>query len=211
MAKPPSSPALHTQAIREWGLHYAEDYAPWDIGQPCPELAAQLSGLALKSGAKAIDLGCGTGSNTIYMAEHGLEATGVDSEPLAIERAQARAESSGVPARFLVDDLLGKTKTLGTGYQFLFDRGCYHYVRLIDAQAYLDTLERLTQPGSLLMVLAGSSEEPFPGGPPVVSEAEIREELGALFELQWIQRIRLATRRPDLSPAGWSCLFRRKA
>jgi len=201
----------HLQANRQWSQHYAEDFAPWDIGEPCPELIKRLPELALEAGARTLDLGCGTGSNTIYLAEQGFESTGIDSEPLAIKRAKERAQLTDSPARFVLDDLLGPTKSLETGYDFLFDRGCYHYVRLIGIAAFQETLLRLTKPGSLLLVLAGNDEEPFWGGPPVVSESEIREELGSLFEIQWLQRMRIATRRADLSPAGWSCLLRRSA
>jgi 2-polyprenyl-3-methyl-5-hydroxy-6-metoxy-1,4-benzoquinol methylase len=54
---------------------------------------------------RAIDLGCGTGANAIFLAQHGFEVTGVDSAQAAIEKARQRANGAGVQINFAVDDL----------------------------------------------------------------------------------------------------------
>lgn len=55
-------------------------------------------------GSTVLDLGCGTGSLSVLLAEHGHEVTGVDLSPRMLERAVAKAESHGVKVRFLLGD-----------------------------------------------------------------------------------------------------------
>jgi hypothetical protein len=96
-------------------------------------------------------------------------------------------------------------------FPFFFDRGCYHAVRRDNVQGYLRTLERVTAPGSLGLVLTGNAREPHVPGPPVVSEQELRGELGSICEIVQLREFRF----DDIneSAAGflaWSCLLRRK-
>jgi hypothetical protein len=134
---------------------------------------------------------------------------GVDLAPLAVARAEERARQAGVKVRFVAADVLDPPD-LGGPYPFFFDRGCYHVVRRIDASRYVRTLERLTAPGSVGLVLAGNAREPHTPGPPVVSEDEIRGELGTVFEI-----VRLREFRFDSGPGldehflAWSCLLKR--
>jgi hypothetical protein len=111
--------------------------------------------------------------------------------------------------RFLVADLLDPPE-LGGPYGFFFDRGCYHVVRAIDVRRYLQTLEKITGSGTIGLVLTGNANEPRTG-PPVVTEGEIRGELGELFEIVRLREFRFdpSETMPD-RPLAWSCLVRRR-
>jgi SAM-dependent methyltransferase len=194
--------------LEKWETRYRVGDVPWDTGRPSTELQRVVAEDGIQP-CRAIDLGCGTGTNAVWLARQGFDVTGVDLSPLAVKRARERAEAEGVTVRFLEADLLD-APDLGEPYPFLFDRGCYHVVRRVDVGRYLRTLERLTPPGGVGLVLAGNAREPHEVGPPLVSEEEIRGELGRLFEI-----VRLREFRFD-SPAGsdehflaWSCLVRR--
>ena len=56
---------------------------------------------------RAIDLGCGEGSNAIYLSRKGFDVTGIDFSPTAIKRAIANAEAAGEKITFIEDDLTG--------------------------------------------------------------------------------------------------------
>ncbi|MGH2524937.1 MAG: class I SAM-dependent methyltransferase, partial [Anaerolineales bacterium] len=73
---------------------------PWDSGIPAPEL---VRAIADRPAGRALDLGCGTGTNVRYLAEHGWQASGVDFVPGAIARAQRKLR--GLPATLLVGDV----------------------------------------------------------------------------------------------------------
>ncbi len=55
---------------------------------------------------KALDLGCGDGTNTLMLARHGWSATGLDISEEALERARAAAEEAGLEVRFIRADML---------------------------------------------------------------------------------------------------------
>ena len=97
-------------------------------------------------------------------------------------------------------------------FPFFLDRGCYHAVRAIDVKAYLRTLKKITAEGSIGLVLTGNAKEPPPEGqgPPVVSEEEIRAELGSLFEIIHLREFRFdVSEQLGTAPLAWSCLLRR--
>lgn len=54
---------------------------------------------------RALDLGCGEGRNSIWLAEQGWDVTGVDFSSVAIDRARDIAERRGVSVRWEVADL----------------------------------------------------------------------------------------------------------
>src|SRR5205807_10254810 len=97
-------------------------------------------------------------------------------------------------------------------YDFFFDRGCYHAVRLADPDAYLRTLARVTRPGALGLALLGNDREPEDAsGPPVVGEDAIRREWGRLFDIEQLREFRFDPERPGAKRyLGWSCLLRRR-
>ncbi len=80
----------------------------WDAG-PGPELVALVTSGVLTpnslGGNRAIDLGCGAGANTVFLANHGFQATGVDFSPAAIQQAGTAAAGDRTQARFIVGDV----------------------------------------------------------------------------------------------------------
>jgi hypothetical protein len=130
---------------------------------------------------------------------------------VALEQASQKAASANVRIQFLEADVLNPP-ALGEPFPFFFDRGCYHVVRRIDVAKFLATLEKFTQPGALGLVLAGNAKEPHDPGPPVVSEEEIRQELGRLFEIVRLREFRFdQVEQVGVRFLGWSCLVRRPA
>jgi 2-polyprenyl-3-methyl-5-hydroxy-6-metoxy-1,4-benzoquinol methylase len=70
---------------------------PWDREGPVPELVAAAYGLAP---GRALDLGCGTGAQSVFLAREGWEVTAVDAVPRALAAARRRAEAAGVAVDF---------------------------------------------------------------------------------------------------------------
>ncbi|TMK17193.1 MAG: methyltransferase domain-containing protein [Actinobacteria bacterium] len=60
---------------------YRTGRTPWDTGVTPPEVVDLIEGPAAVAAGRALDLGCGTGTNVRYLAQHGWEATGVDAVP----------------------------------------------------------------------------------------------------------------------------------
>ena len=113
--------------------------------------------------------------------------------------------------RFLVADVLRPPTELAGPFDFFFDRGCYHAVRREDAAGYLATLRRLMRPGTTGLVLTGNARGPYEPGPPVVTEEEIRAELGSVFEIVKLREFRFdEVEKVGVRFLAWSCLLRRE-
>lgn len=195
-----------TAESQKWDERYRGDDAPWDTGRPSSELQRVLAELGVKPG-RALDLGCGTGANGVWLAQQGFEVTGIDVSEVAIERARQRAQEAGVEVNFVVGDVLTPPH-FDRPFAFLFDRGCYHVVRRVDPLAYGTAVLPLLAPGAVGLILAGNAKEPHDEGPPTVTEKELRDELELFFTIRRLREFRFDSRPgSDESFLAWSCLI----
>jgi SAM-dependent methyltransferase len=197
--------------IARWNERYQKGDTPWETGQPSSELGRVLGEISLAP-CRALELGCGTGSNAVWLAQQGFDVTALDLSALAIESARQRASKAGVQVHFLVADVFHPPSELADPFDFFFDRGCYHVVRREDVGGYLETLRKLTHPATLGLVLAGNAREPHDPGPPVVSEGQLRAELGTLFTILQLREFRFdQVEQIETRFLGWSCLLQRSS
>jgi 2-polyprenyl-3-methyl-5-hydroxy-6-metoxy-1,4-benzoquinol methylase len=190
---------------------YRRGTAPWETGQPCSELQRRLAIGDLPTQGTALDLGCGSGFQTLLLAAHGLEVIGVDLSTTAIEEARRRAAShpAGRRVRFIAGDV-SEVRGIGEPFDVLVDRGCYHLARRENLEAFLDALKRHSRSGTLLLVLAFSAAEQPEFPVPVVTEDELRSELGSVFEIADLRTCRLDKPKGfEREPLFWSALLRR--
>ena len=191
----------------DWETAHRDSTPPWETGKPADELVRLVEEGVLKP-ARTLEIGCGTGANAVYLARRGFELTAIDSSPTAIERARTRAERAGALFRIVLADVFEFAETAGT-FELVIDVGFYHFVRRVALGRFLDLLWRVTYPGSLYLTLAGAAGEPSEGGPPQVTEEEIRGELGRLFESVQMRPFRFESPHRKEGYPGWSCLMRR--
>ena len=141
---------------------------PWDTGISPPELMEFIEGHPT---GRALDLGCGTGTNVITLAQHGWKATGVDFAGRAIRAARRKARQAGVDVDLRVGDVT-KAGTLAGPYDLVLDMGCFHSLPQEGRQRYAATVERLLAPEGTYMLyvfLKRDGDGPGPG----VTDAEL--------------------------------------
>ena len=192
----------------KWNRRYHERDTPWDMGIPSRELTRVLKSGVI-GGKSALELGCGTGTNAVFLAEQGFEVTAVDGAALGIERAKELATQHGARVNWIEADVCN-LPDLGTTFDFLFDRGCFHCVRLVNAEGYLHSLRNCTHPGSQMLVLTGNANETREGGPPRLHEHELRADFEPLFEINDLHPFRFDDPDGPTGPLGWSCLMTRR-
>ncbi len=164
--------------------------APWDIGAR-EELVSLVESGRIKPGC-AIDLGCGAGANTIYLAQKGFNVTGVDYAEAAIEKARTRAKEGDVQVDFIVDDLTDLRHISGT-FDFLLDYGVLDDLRLHQREPYLRNILPLTRPGSLYLLWGFEYpmrwwEKFIPFYDIAFYTGEIEERFGKYFDIERIAR-----------------------
>lgn len=205
-----SASDLNNAKLQErWDAAYrGERAAPWDTGRPSSELARAITSGAVKPG-RAVELGCGTGTNAIYLAQQGFRVTAIDIAPNALKMAKEKAEKANVTVKWIQADVLNPPEL--EPFDFIFDRGCYHGVRRQNAAGYVETVRRLSRPGTKVLIIAGNANETRSGGPPRVREEEIRRDFAEGFEILSLREMRFDTAEGAAKGAlGWAILLERK-
>jgi cyclopropane fatty-acyl-phospholipid synthase-like methyltransferase len=130
---------------------YRTGKTPWDTGVTPPEVVELLDTL---TPGRALDLGCGTGTNVAYLAQHGWEADGVDGSARAI--AMARVTVGGVPGiRLFEGDVTRLDRQLVLeAYDLVLDIGCFHSIGAHRRDAYARGVAAHTSEGARLFVFA---------------------------------------------------------
>jgi len=167
-----------------WNARYLGADAPWDTGIVPPEVVALVeSGEPQPSWA--LDLGCGSGVTSRYLAERGFRVVGVDLALSPLSRAAQMAARQGLAAHFCQGDVtdLGFVTVQAT---LAVDVGCFHAVPPERRLAYVASLAERLLPGALYLLYAF---EPFLSeqtGPSGLSPADLAA-FAPRFVLRWAQ------------------------
>jgi SAM-dependent methyltransferase len=196
--------------LQQWDANYRLGHPPfWDAGIPSGELRRVVEDGTIRA-CRVVELGCGSGTDAVYLASQGFDVTAIDIAPSALSQALQRAQKAGVHVKWLLADVL--TPPQLDPFDFIYDRGCYHEVRAQNLPAYLETLRRLSRPGTRFILLAGNANEVLDYGPPRVTEEELRSDFSRLFDFEWLKPSRFEIARPGATgPLAWFALMSRKS
>lgn len=172
-------PRFLTWVFYQW--RYFRSRTPWDTNITPPEVVDLIEREHLPPG-RALDLGCGTGTNTLYLARHGFEASGVDFVPRAIELARRRAQAENLQVEFRAADVLAPGAFHGP-FDLILDVGCFHSIDPGGRARYADNVRTWTHAGShfLLYVFFPRKMRLRSIG---VTRAEVEQLFGQAFALR---------------------------
>jgi demethylmenaquinone methyltransferase/2-methoxy-6-polyprenyl-1,4-benzoquinol methylase len=154
-----------------------------------PEMRAIIAGLGLPAGSRGLDVGCGVGLYTLWLAEAvgpsgrvlGIEPTG---ERVEAARALTAAQAGPPRLEFREGDGIAIDAPAGA-FDWLFCGNVLHHIP--DTQAALKEFARVVRPGGLVVVIESQALSGMflPGHPELerrIQQAETersREEAGA--------------------------------
>ena len=108
-------------------LLYLVGLRPWERGGVDRNLAGFLDReerTRTPPYGRALDLGCGTGLQTVELARRGWDAVGIDNVPRAIHQARRRSATGSVT--FVLGDVTNLAGAgVGDGFDLFVDRGCF--------------------------------------------------------------------------------------
>ena len=188
---------------------YESGDTPWDIGKPDFNLIQTVTTMAVEP-CKALDIGCGTGDNSIWLAQKNFQVTGVDISEIAIEKAREKASNAKIKCTFMVIDFL-TNKIEGAPFGFAFDRGCFHSLSSDEErQSFAENVAaHLTKDGLWLSLVGNADEQRQGPGPPQRTARDIVNSAEPSFEILSLVSGYLGSNRPN-PPRAWVCLMRKR-
>jgi SAM-dependent methyltransferase len=165
----------------------------------------------IESGAiapgRTLEVGCGTGTNAIFLAEHKFDVLGIDISEIAVSKARAKARGL---CRFEVVDILAAAPS-GGPFEFVFDRGCFH--------AFDDEHERvrfaqtvaagLAEHGVWLSLIGSTEGAAREEGPPRRSARDVMNAIEPSLEIILLRSTEFSVCERQLK--SWLCLSRKRA
>jgi SAM-dependent methyltransferase len=188
---------------------YALGFTPWDRTQIPDPLRELVEGADAQPPGAALDLGCGNGRNSVYLAQHGWQVTGVDFVKKAITTARARASAAGVAPRLIEGDVTRLPELLGgERFDLFFDFGCLHGLKENERVPYADGVNALAGVRATLLLMGFT--KPLPPVTRGVTQAGLQRLLGRAWKPAWTRWDTAADQTAAMRRAApaWFC-FRR--
>ena len=166
---------------------------PWDVGVPQPAFVELVKAGELNTGS-ALDVGCGTGENALYLAGNGFSVTGVDLTSSAIIAAKAKAAERKQRVDFRIGNVLSLDFNDGV-FDNVIDSGLFHTFPDDDRPVYAREIARVLARRGRYFMLCFSEKEPTDwGGPRRVTNKEIESTFSPVFDINYIRDTLFVTR-----------------
>ena len=177
-----------------WDIAYLSG-APWDRGSPPEELLELVEAGRLTPG-RVLDIGCGTGTSVAYLANKGFDAYGLDISRVAIRKALGKAREVGVKCNLRAINFLDvqAISKLYSTFDLILDVGCFHSLSTRDRLRYSESLNVVSQPGSLYLLWCFLRGPHWSCGPPGVEQEEAERTLSKEFRIVEKRRLNASFR-----------------
>ena len=159
----------------DWNQRYVEGDTPWDKGAAHPALGAALA-RGVFSGRILVP-GCGTGHDVRALASLGLEVTGLDIAPLALEKARTHAAVGG--EKYSLGDLFDLPGEFAKAFDGVFEHTCFCAIDPQRRADYADAVAAVLKPGGRLLSVFFLDPDNDGEGPPFGCTAEETDRLFA--------------------------------
>ncbi len=146
----------------KFNFSYLTKKAPWDSGISPPEL---YDFMAAHPAGRALDIGCGTGTNLITLVNAGWQAQGFDFSSQAIKLAKQKIKKAGMQIPVFTDDAT-QMKQVTSTFDLALDLGCFHGIE--NKAGYLKQLTRVLAPNGFWLIYGFFKSPAAPSGPGLV-------------------------------------------
>jgi SAM-dependent methyltransferase len=179
------------------------DELPWNLENP-PHILADMIESGKISPCRAVDLGCGAGNLSSYLAAKGFDVTGVDISAEAIRIAREKRSGKGLRCNFVRADLLEDLYEKIGSFDFALDWEVLHHIFPPDRAKYLNNVDRILNRYGRYLSLCFSEKDPGFGGRGKIrktslgtvlymsSESELEELFTSKFHVHELKTVSIA-------------------
>jgi SAM-dependent methyltransferase len=188
---------------------YKSGDTPWDVGRADFNLIEVVTEKPIPS-CRVLDIGCGTGDNSLWLAQNHFQVIGTDTSDIALEKAREKASKANVECDFILVDFL-KNKIEGAPFGFVFDRGCFHsFSSENDRRRFAQNISAHLEESGLWLTIAGNADEhrQVPG-PPQRTAGDIVLAVEPYFEVLSLTSSHFGSNHPN-PPRAWRCLMKKR-
>lgn len=190
-----------------WEKKYQTGPTPWDTGITPPEVEAFWNTATAPTAGLALDLGCGTGTNALYLAQRGLYVIGMDLAAQALVKARQRLQEQ--PSQLLRNRVLflqadvSRLPLDGAGACYVLDIGCFHGIPVAARYDYANSVVANLASGGCYHLYAFDRLPEDEGDP--MARGLGHDEIERLFTPQ-LRIVHVQRARPDRRPCRWYLL-----
>jgi ubiquinone/menaquinone biosynthesis C-methylase UbiE len=160
---------------------------PWDVGHPQRAFVELVEHEELKP-SRVLDIGSGPGENTIFLAENGFSAVGIDFTPEAVDIARERAAQRAVMVKFILGNALKLDQYfMANAFDDVIDSGLFHSISPQNLNELVREIGHVLKPGGTYYMLCFSDKEPPGWGPRRVSREMIRKTLEPQLKIKFVR------------------------
>lgn len=179
-----------------WDQQYADlDTLPWDTGNPQPAISSRYESGDIVG--RVLDVGCGIGTESLYIAEQGHTVTGIDFSEKAIDRARTRAADRPLDGnvRFETGDAFLLPEMDIGPFDTVIDCGMLHTLDADDRRGYTGSLAAVLATGGRAVCVEFGEDARDDWGPVPLSHADIRDSFDDRWSVATLDDCVFATRQ----------------
>lgn len=173
---------------KEWEEIYGNfplEVLPWHSGIVSRPLVSVVKSGVIRKKGRALDLCCGAGTNTIYLAKKGISAFGLDISSKALAIADKRSGQKNTVCSFVNGDAVDLPFKDGV-FDFVFDRGGFHHIPSNERAAYAREVRRVLKAGGRYLLICFSDRNPPTAN--TFTTDELKAYFSGHFRIDWIKR-----------------------
>lgn len=189
---------------RDWEKVYAERslvQIPWHSDKVDREFIELIESEKIEPRC-VLDVGCGAGTDAIYLASRGSNVTAIDISHEAIRIARERAKKASVKVNFITGDFLD-FEFDNENFDFVNDRGCFHHMNPISREDFAMKVNRVLKVYGFYFLRCWSDKHEREGGAYRISKDVIKGIFSKYFDVGEIKDFRFGGK----GARGYICLM----